>query len=345
MGGGYHWEVMKDRSDVCDDLAPVAVYDVRQSRRELAAQRGMKAYDNVEDFLASDDFDVVVVACANNFHCEMTCRTLRAGKHVVCEKPAAMSPKEFSEMIRVSEETGKFLFIHQNRRFDRDFMIVKHAYDTGRFGKLYNIESNFCGGTLFGWRAFRDHAGGILYDWGVHLIDQIVYMMNEPVKTVYADMRYEKNKDADDRTTVEMTFESGVKARVTVSGSFLAPLPRWSVYGEKGTLWIDELYGDSGTFRYSTDSHWEELPADVYGPQGAYVRNQERLSENLTRVSYPDDGFAPPQDWAAFLYKNIFDTIDGKAEMIVTHEQVMTTLKVIEAAFKSSETSRPVDIV
>ena len=337
MGGGYHWEVAHDRHDVCEDLAPAAVYDVRESQRELARERGMRAYDNLDDFLADDEIDIVVVACANNFHCEMTCRALESGRHVICEKPAAMSVEEFDRMVETSKKTGKKLFIHQNRRFDRDFLIVKHAVETGRLGKLYNIESNFCGGTLFGWRAFRDHAGGILYDWGVHLIDQIVYLMNEPVSSVYADLRNEKNPEVDDRTTVEITFESGVKARVVVCGTFLAPLPRFAVYGSKGVLWIDQLYAEHGTLRYATESKWVKLPADAYGPNGAYVREQERLEEALTRVQYPDDGTEYVQDWTE-LYKNMIAAIEGREDMLVRHEQVRDVLRIIDAAFKSSET-------
>ncbi|MCI9449740.1 MAG: Gfo/Idh/MocA family oxidoreductase [Clostridiales bacterium] len=343
MGGGYHWQVADDRHDVCDDLAPVAVYDLRECRRETAAERGMKAYDNLEEFLASDEFDIVVVACSNNFHCEMTCRALEAGKHVICEKPAAMSPGEFDKMVETSKKTDRYLFIHQNRRFDRDFLMVKHVIESGRLGKIYNIESTFCGGTLFGWRAFEDHAGGILYDWGVHLLDQLVYLFDEPVKSVYADLRCEKNKEVDDRSVIEMTFKSGVKARVTVAGSFLAPSPRFAVYGDTGVMWVDELYAEKATIRYSRKSEWEELPADVYGKDGAYVRNQVRLNEDLTRVEYPDDGMKYEQDWAK-LYKNMLDTIDGNDEMLVHHDQVRMVLRVIEAAFKSSATGEIVHL-
>lgn len=338
MGGGYHWDVAHDRQDICEGMEPIAVYDLRESQRELARSRGVEAYDDLEKFLAIDEMDVVVVACPNNYHCEMTCRALEAGKHVICEKPAAMSIEEFDHMVEVSKKTGRHLFIHQNRRFDRDFMLVKRAIETGRIGKLYNIESNFCGGTLYGWRAFRDHAGGILYDWGVHLIDQIVYLMNEPVKSVYADLRAEKNPEVDDRSVVEITFESGVKARVVVCASFLAPQPRFAVYGSSGVLWVDEIYADHGTLRYSEKSEWETLNADVYGDNGPYIREQKLLHEDLRRIEYPDDCEKYAQDWAVGVYKNIYDTIDGRAEMLVTHDQVRCVLRIIDAAFKSSET-------
>lgn len=338
MGSGYHFDVAHDRSDVCDDLAPVAVYDVRESQRELARSRGVIAYDNLEDLLANDEIDVVVVATPNQFHCELTCKALEAGKHVVCEKPAAMSPEEFEKMVETSKRTGKLLFVHQNRRFDRDFMLLKHAIETDRLGKVYNINSNFCGGLMTGWRSFKDHGGGIFYDWGVHLIDQMVYLFDEPAKSVYADLRCEKSGEVDDRSTVEITFESGRKARVTVCGSFLAPYNRFEAYGEKGVLWMDDIYAEHATFRGATESHWESSMTFAYNENGAYEREQRHLKEELTRITLPDDMPTLSQDWASHLYRNIFDTIDGNAEMIVKHEQVMTVLRIIDAAFKSSET-------
>ncbi len=87
MGGGYHFQVARDRKDVCDDLAPVAVCDLRPERRAFAEENGLKTYENVDEFLKNDEFDIVVVATPNNLHCEMTCKALEAGKHVICEKP------------------------------------------------------------------------------------------------------------------------------------------------------------------------------------------------------------------------------------------------------------------
>ncbi len=337
MGGGYHYEVARDRKDICPDLEPAAVYELRESRRALAVERGLAAYDDLDKFLASDDFDIVVVATSNNFHREMTCRSLEAGKHVICEKPAAMNAAELEEMIETSKKTGKYLFIHQNRRFDVDFLTVKHAYDTGRLGKLKSIESNFSGGTMHGWRAFKDHGGGILFDWGVHLIDQIVYLVQEPVASVRAAVRCEKNPEVDDRTTVIITFKSGLRATVKVAGTFLAPKPRFAVYGDRGVLWMDEIYNPKGTLREAKSAEWVEEDALVYDKNGVSVRKQEILDEDLERKEYPDDGFEVEQDWTK-LYRNMLDTIDGKAEMLVKHEEALTVMRIIDAAVKSYET-------
>ena len=342
MGGGYHWEVAHDRGDVCDDLKPVAVYDVRESQRQLAVERGMAAYDNLEDFLAHEDMDTVVVACANNFHCEMTCKALEAGKHVICEKPVAMNPAEFEKMVETAEKCGKHFFVHQNRRMDRGFLILKKAVEEGRLGDVTDIEYTFQGGYMRGWRTFKDHAGGILYDWGVHLIDQIVYLVNEPVKSVTARLRSDILSEVDDRSVIEFTFESGIHARVTVCGSFLVKAPCIVAYGSRGALWVDDLYSESGTLREVVSSTLTTKKAYAYGPEGAYLRDEMVNEQDIRRVEYPDDGTKFEQDWAK-LYKNMLDTIDGNDEMIVKYDQVRTVLNIIDAAFKSSETGKTIE--
>ena len=343
MGGGYHWEVAHDRTDVCDDLKPVAVFDFRESQRKLAEERGMKAYDNFDDFIKHDDMDIVVVACGNNFHCEMTCRALEAGKHVICEKPVAMTLEEFDLMVETAKRCGKHFFVHQNRRMDTDFLIVKKAYEDGRLGKIADIESNFKGGYMGGWRLLEDHGGGILYDWGVHLIDQIVYLIDRPVVDVRAYLRSETVSQVDDRSIIEFTFDNGVHARVVVSGHFLVDCPRFAVYGDKGALWVDGIYNGKGMLRESIIEGEKPKTVTAYSSEGAYEREIVEYDLGLRRVEFPDDGTTFDQDWAV-LYKNMLDTIDGNDEMIVKYDQVRTVLSIILAAFESSKTGKTITL-
>lgn len=344
IAAGYHYDVAADRKDVCPNIEPYAVYDVRQSQRDLALERGLLAYDNLEDFLANDEIDVIVVATPNQFHCELACKALEAGKHVICEKPAAMSTEEFRIMSDTSKKCGKLLLVHQNRRTDRDFMVLKHAKDTGRLGKIYTIESKFCGGLMKGWRCFEDHGGGLLLDWGVHLIDQMVYLMNEPVKSVYAQLRNDKSLEVDDYMNVELVFESGTRTRVIVSGVFLAPYNRFEVQAEKGVLWTEKIWQETANFRKSENAQWTVDVVDAYNEDGAYKRESKYITEDVEKITLPDDDVHYLQDWATYSYKDMIDTIDGKAEMNVTHEQVMTTLRILEAAFESSKTGKIIEL-
>ena len=122
MAGGYHYDTAM-RDDV--PFAPAAVFDIDPERRALTESRGLRAFTNLRDFLDSRLFDFVVVATSNQFHCPYTSAALSAGYDVMCEKPAGLSSGEILQMIAAAEKSGRLLTFHQNRRVDRDFLMVR----------------------------------------------------------------------------------------------------------------------------------------------------------------------------------------------------------------------------
>ncbi len=345
MGGGYHYDVAADRPDV-GDYKPVAAYDVQEEQRKIAAEKGLKVYDNLEDFLASDEFDIVVVATPNQYHCDLTCRALKAGKHVICEKPAAMSPEEFQLMMDTAKETGKLLCVHQNRRTDRDFKIAKEIIEKGMIGTPYMVEANIvdnCNGYMFGWRSHPDQGGGMLLDWGVHVLDQILYLIQEPIKSVYATVRNINGCLVDSYSKIIMTFESGLVAQMVASRCPHTPnMPKWSVSGDKGAFSIDRTCGPKAEVTRMINERYETRDELVYEGNGVpVIRPTQYLEADYETFTYPPEGQEVVQDWAE-LYKNMLNAIDGKEELIVKPEQVLRVLKVIEAAFESSKTGKSV---
>ncbi len=346
MGSNYHYQVAQDRKDAHEDFAPAAVFDVRQSQRDLAVERGLKAYDNLNDFLADDSFDMVLVATPNQFHCELTCKALEAGKHVICEKPVALSIEEFDKMVETANRTGKYFFVHQNRRFDCEFCLCKHAYETGRIGKLKHVDAYVSGGYMNGWRTLKSHGGGMLLDWGVHLLDQVIYLLadDKPV-SVYAEVDSNFLTEVDDYAAININFRSGATARVLVSGEPLPHMARLVLHGDKGRVWVDNGYDKTAKLDAGTELRVHHAPIDAYDENYEhYVTPKTVISKmNQTTVDYPDDGFEVNQDWVG-LYKSMFDTIDNGAPMLVKYEQVRDVLKIILAAYKSSETKQVVQL-
>ena len=162
------------------------VFDINPERLEVAKEQGYYAYSSMDELLSDSEIDIVLVATTNETHKDIAIRALRAGKHVICEKPVTMTSAELEEIIAVSEECGKIFTIDQNRRFNRDFINVWRTIDKGLIGKPYVIESRVEGsrGMPSGWRTSKAQGGGMMFDWGVHLIDQIMYMYDEKVVQV-----------------------------------------------------------------------------------------------------------------------------------------------------------------
>ena len=227
FGGMGHWHA---------DNAPragvkvVAAYDIDEERLKSARERGMKAYDSLEAFLADPDINFVLVATPNQVHKELAIAALRAGKHVMVEKPAVLSVADWDELVAVSEQCKRILTVHHNRRWDRDYRVMREVVRSGEIGKVYSIESRVfgTGGAMFGWRGFKQFGGGMVLDWGVHLVDQILDMYpDKKVTSVYTQLMTLLGQEVDDYVKLSLTLEDGPVVQVDIGTYAFRKLPRW----------------------------------------------------------------------------------------------------------------------
>lgn len=333
MASGHHCGV----ADRLENLSVGGVYDLREERLEEARKRGYKTFDKLEDFLASGEFDIVLVATPNNFHCPLARKALRAGYHVISEKPVAIYPKDLEETIAVSKECGKIFTVHQNRRWDYDFLVVKEAIERGLVGKPYMIESRIHGegGGMYGWRSYEVNGGGMFRDWGVHMLDQLLYLIQEPVVAVSARIANIHTAESDDYTNLLLRFKSGLAAQMEVATYTLQKLPRWAVYGDEGALIMQEMDGKAH-IRHAINRDWQKLELPTYlDDETIEFRSCYRKKEDYEEYDFSEA--KPNRGWDSF-YLNLLDTIDGKAELAVKPEEALRVLKVIETAYRYNST-------
>lgn len=121
------------------------IWDIREEARDKAKENDLYPYSSLEELLQDEEVDLVTIAVPNNFHKDLAIACLRAGKNVVCEKPVTLNAKELEEIIAVSKETGKLFSVHQNRRWDKDYRIIRKIIEDGKLGTPYFIESRVQG--------------------------------------------------------------------------------------------------------------------------------------------------------------------------------------------------------
>ena len=178
-----------------------AVCDIAEEKRATARELGYRVYNSAEELLADPQVNTVILTVPNYLHKEMCLKAAAAGKNVITEKPAALSVAELDEMEAACKAAGVFFTSHQNRRWDKDMLMVKKAYDEGLLGNIFTIESRLHSGNgyMHEWHLYKKYGGGMMYDWGVHLIDQILFMMPDAkVKTVFADIKKVLHEEVDD---------------------------------------------------------------------------------------------------------------------------------------------------
>ena len=322
------------------EVVPYGAYDIDEARNKVAAESGLKVYDSAEELLADPVIDMVLVATTNNFHGTYAKQAMCAGKAVIMEKPATITSREFLEVMDVQRETGMQLSVHQNRRWDGDYLTVRKAIADGIIGRPYLIKSRVLGsrGIPEGWRTHPETGGGMMLDWGVHLIDQVIQMMPEPVTHLRAHMQHTSISAVDDGFTLELIFRSGVTAQVEVDTSCFVHEDRWHVRGDQGTIQVKNWDLEGGIVR-AKDKHtdWEEEILYTSAGPTKTMAPRTRFSEERLELDVVE------QDWLTF-YHNFAAALEGRETLIVKPEQVLYVIRIMEAAFKSSDTRSVVEI-
>ncbi|MET3846714.1 MULTISPECIES: Gfo/Idh/MocA family protein [Paenibacillus] len=155
------------------------------------------AVENYRDILDDPEIDAVSVCTPNDAHAAISIDFLRAGKHVLCEKPAARTYAEALEMQKVQHETGKVLNIGVVNRFNKSVNMIKNLIESGELGELYHIYASFRAhrsipglGGAFTTKSIA--GGGVLIDWGVHYLDIVMYCAGDPRPLTVSGQAYSK---------------------------------------------------------------------------------------------------------------------------------------------------------
>ena len=327
--GNYHAE----RIDSFESFNLAGVYDIKPERCAVAESKGWYAYPSFEAVLEDERVELIVCATYNDCHKDIAIRAMKAGKNVISEKPVTLCSEELEEIIAVANETGKLFTVHQNRRWDNDYRTLKNIIDKNELGPVFTIESRVYGsrGVPTGWRGEKVHGGGMLLDWGVHLLDQIL-MLNEgkKIKSVYGSLTNITNFEVDDGFRAIIKFEDGPDCLVEVFTNNFIEAPRWYMAGENGTA-IIRTWDIEGEIVKIKD--WEKMDA-VPVQMGAGITKTMAPRTPETIQKFPLDVIEV--QWADY-YNNIFDVLRNGAEPLITHNQQRRLMKLMEAIVESSD--------
>lgn len=332
MAGHHYTQLSKGNTKV----QIKGVYDINPDRLKAAEEKGLVAYSSREELLSDPEIDIVLVATTNEVHAELSIEAMKYGKHVICEKPVTITADELVSIMEAAKKYDRVFTVDQNRRTNRDYILMRRTVESGVIGKPYVIESRVEGsrGMPSGWRTIKALGGGMMLDWGVHLIDQIMYMYPDKVTSVYCTKNSIQYPEVDDNFRMVMMLESGIEARLEVATNNYITHPRWYVLGDKGTLQIDDWNCDGRVVRcIDKEDKWaEEIVYTKAGPTKTMAPRNPNSVETIT-LSEPTD----VEDNLDPVYRQMVDAIEGKAELKIKPEQALRVIKVMQAAFESWE--------
>ena len=229
--------------------------------------------------------------------------------------------------------------VHQNRRWDEDFLTIKKILDSGKLSEVFRIESRVHGsrGIPGDWRQVPEQGGGMVLDWGVHLFDQALLLYpGVKVKKVYATLTNVTNQLVDDGFYATITFENGVEMLVEVGTSNFVNLPRWYVLGTDGTAVIEDWNLNGRVVSAKGQTETDVVP--VITAAGLTKTMAPRKEENIHTDELPK----VESDIKDF-YNNVMAVIEGKAESFIKLDEVARVMRLMEAVFESAAKKQVID--
>ena len=315
-----------------------AFFDVVPERaKALAEQYGGTAYDSIEALLASD-VDAVSVCVANAYHAQASIQALKAGKHVLCEKPMATTPEDCEAMVAAAKAAGKFLMIGQNQRLAKAHVKAREIIESGEMGKVITFETHFAHPGPEGWTGVRDSwffdkkvaSFGVMADLGVHKTDLIHYLTGKKIVRTSAVLATLNKTFSDGRPiTVDdnayaiYTMEDGVVGTMHVS---------WTNYGNENNS--TKMYMEGGVLRMYDDPKYSLIVEKRDGEVIPYeldllTSNKEQTTGGRTSTGVID----------AFVESIITNTPPA-----ISGESAMHAMKVVFANEQSAQLGKAVDV-
>ena len=318
------------------DCQLVGFYNPTKSRAEdMAAKYGGLAYDTAEELLANPEIDAVSVCAANYAHAALSIQALKAGKHVLCEKPMATTLADCEAMVECEKKNGKFLMIGHNQRLAKAHMEAKRLIDAGLIGDIITFRTSFGHGGPETWAIkpgkdtwFFDKskaAMGVMADLGVHKTDLIQYLTGQRVvrttaRLVTLDKRGEDGEliGVDDNAVCIYEMSGGAFGTMTAS---------WTYYGAEDNSTV--LYGTKGIMRIYDDPAHSIVVKLADGQEQVYDVEQIQTNDNQTKSGVIDL-------WVDCLKNNRAPEISG--------ESALYAMRAVFASIESSQTGKTVEI-
>ncbi|MDO5736416.1 MAG: Gfo/Idh/MocA family oxidoreductase [Propionibacteriaceae bacterium] len=299
------------------------------ARQESASNRypGATIVSSPEELLArASDLDLIVLATPAHTHRELGTAAFAAGAAVVVDKPFAPSSADAQALIDASVEANRPLNVFQNRRWDGDFLTVRHIVDSGRLGPIHRFESTFERWSPMRKERWQDRTtpatgAGITFDIGSHLIDQALVLFG-PVEELHAEMSAVRDGAvSEDDAFLSLHHASGVHSHLSMSSVAALSGPRFRVLGAKGAYSVDGLDGQEAALRdgaLPTDPSYGTTSPSEWG----VLSDGEAERIPTLRGDYP-----------AF-YSGVAAAVRGEAEPPVDPHDALEVVRIIEWAHR-----------
>ena len=310
-----------------------AVCEIDKKKLNQINKNSINIYSDYKSMLENDDIDVISVCTPNYLHTQMTIDALNAGKHVICEKPMALSIKDCEKMIEASRRNNRYLFVVKQNRYNPPVNAVKELLNNNRIGKIINISVNCYWNrnkeyySSSDWKGIRSKDGGALFTQFSHFVD-LMYWFVGPVKSVYAlsSNFIHPEIEIEDTGTVSLKFANGAIGTINFTNCAYGKNMEGSItiFGEKGTIKIGGEYLNTLEYQNIENFKIRNLPkgsdSNDYGTYKGSMSNHDKV------------------------YENVVDVLNKNGDIKVDGIEGMQTVKIVEYVYKSIKTKSIINL-
>lgn len=306
---------------VCDPM--------KDRRKRAAAEYGCPTYANYQGLLKRDDIDLIVNCGPSHMHVPLSQECLKAGFHVLCEKPLARRVAEVDKLIKASKEAGKVLAVFQNNRYARHFRQIKKVIDSGVLGRIVMIKVATNGfSRRWDWQTLRRNYGGSLLNTGSHIVDQVLQLFGTdimPKVTCIMD-RVNTYGDAEDHVKLILQAKGRPTVDLEISSCCAYPRDTYNIYGTRGGL-----VASSRRVKWKYLKHEEQPKRNlarmpISNAKGLPVYCSEHLKWHETIWTLPGSGKSLP----ALFYDMLYKTLTTGVPLEITMDHIRQQIAVIE---------------
>ncbi len=305
-----------------------AAFDLIPDRAQaLADLYGSTVHSSYEALLADPKIELIVVATRSDTHVELAAAGLKAGKHVVVEKPMATTLVDCDRLLKVAAKASGRLFARHNRRFDAPFVLASEVVASGKLGKIHLVQlrvGEYVQRT--DWQTLKGCGGGQLLNWGPHVIDWGLRLSGGKAEHIWADLKLiAAGGDAEDHVKLLLRGPTGTVVDIEISGATSIKQPAWIISGERGALSID---GDVARLRYLRTPPKRPISASAETPGQEDKRYKSVADADLW---IDETGPVQPASQTNF-WVEIYQTLRNGTKFPVTLEQAREVIRVIDVA-------------
>ena len=306
---------------------------LKEKRDRFAARYNCPVYRRAGDLVADPNVEMVSVATRSVDHLKHATMALAAGKHVFQEKPITVDYAEAKRLAAAANRAKGRLFIRHNRRNEAAFLHIRQIMASGILGNVFEVRLMRGGyARRDDWQTLRRYGGGQMLNWGPHIVDHLLRMLDAPIRSIWSDLkRVAAVGDAEDHLRIVATGTNGRIVDMTISGGAAITVPDCLIWGTRGAL---ECSGNTITVKYLNPKR--RLPArkPKPGDPGATFATPEKLPWIQKTFQAK-----PNRTWD--IWDELYAAVRKGKRFPITIAEALEVMKVISAAKRGTRFQTP----